>query len=1690
MCKNALYQFGRAKLFGILLFALLILSPGSFSIANAQDGPEMPPNDTRSRPATVISRQAAVERYSALAPVPTYAPGYYDTSVYMLGKVAVGIVLPESVGNAENWTPARQNEVTNEIQAGLDWWKTTGGTLANLSFEYDVQLGIPTNYEPISRPSSDDALWISQTLSNLGYTSGDYWDKVYAYNNHLRDQYQTDWAFTIFVVDSYNDSDGMFTDGYFAYAYIGGPFMVMTYDNDGWGINNMDRVAAHEIGHIFMAGDQYGSCSTTRKYGYLGVVNGNCNGTSSIMRDNSLVLDSFARRQIGWQDSDFDSIPDILDIVPTVTLASFSPNPTSNSILSYNGYVNNPAYPHAVCSEGDWCYSKDVTTQSISKVNYQVDSGQWKLATAQDGSFDSDAEDFYFGTGSLTSGQHTIKLTSENISGTVSSTWNDSVTVSAPAAAVGPGKVDDTDLSWTYTGNWSTYTGPGPYNNTIHFSGTIGSYAELDFQGNQFKLNYTGFTDRGVLDVYVDNVKVGTLNEYNSSLAWQSTWTSPHVIDTTHTLKLEHISGTYVDIDAVEILQVTPLSPGIYNDTNNAWHYNGNWLAYAGAGPYNNSMHFSSTIGNYATLVFQGNHFILTHSSYSNFGQLQVYIDDNLEGTLDEYYPTLIWQNPAPGPVVTNDTHVLKLVHATGAYVDIEAIKILQVTPLDPGTYDDADAAWTYSGNWLTYAGSGPYNNTLHYSNTIGNYASLVFRGSQFNLTHTGYTNRGQVQVYVDGNLEGTLDEFNSTLFWQRTVSSPSVADDTHLLKLVHSAGAFVDIDAIQIIGLPESTPPAAIDDLVATPGVSIGSVDLSWTAVGDDGTIGTATTYLVRFSPNPINDESSWNLATPVSIGSIPTPPKPAGQIETMTVTNIDLTAGNTYYFAVRAQDEVPNTSSVSTNIANSSAQAFAPPPPPNDNFSNATEITSMPFTESTDYLTAATTEESDPAIVQCNTDQGLNSIWYSYTPGADGILTLDTFGSVQFDTLLAVWTYNGGTFTHVSCNDDATENASLQSAIATYVYGGTTYYIEIVQFGQAPQSSPGATSPLAAPPIDNVILNANFSPATLKGLGKFDDTDSGWVYSNNWLTYNGPGPYNNTMHFSGTIGSYAALAFQGSRQFKLTYNGFSNRGRLDVYIDNVKVGALNEYSPSLAWQSTWTSSHYTDTIHTIKLVHASGAYVDIDAIEILQVTPLIPGIYDDMNNAWAYSGNWFTYNGPGPYNNTLHYSDTIGSFATLVFQGSQIILTHTGYPNRGQLLVYIDGNLEGALNEFNATLLWQKTTNGPSVAENTHILKLFHATGDFVDIDAIQIIGPPDTTTPSAINTLSASKGSVGGSVNLSWTAVGDDGTTGTATAYLVRYSTSVINDLTSWNNATPYPNSLIPKAAGQTENLTVYGLTPSQPYYFAVRAQDEVPNTGPVSGSPPSPVQPDPITPLGLGKYDDANPGWTYVGTWLTYAGPGPYSNTLHFSSTIGNYAIMAFQGNQFKLTYTGNPDRGNLDVYVDNVKVGTLNQYNLSLAWQRNWAGPHVTNTTHTLKLEHASGAYVDIDAIEILQVTPLSSGLYDDMNSAWHYEGTWLTYNGPGPYNNTMHYSNIIGNYATLVFQGNQFILTHAGNTDRGQVQVYVDGSLAGTLDEFNPTLLWQKTTNGPTVTNGAHVLKLVHSTGTYIDIDAIQIITP
>ncbi|HEU5181952.1 MAG TPA: choice-of-anchor D domain-containing protein [Candidatus Polarisedimenticolia bacterium] len=124
-------------------------------------------------------------------------------------------------------------------------------------------------------------------------------------------------------------------------------------------------------------------------------------------------------------------------------------------------------------------------------------------------------------------------------------------------------------------------------------------------------------------------------------------------------------------------------------------------------------------------------------------------------------------------------------------------------------------------------------------------------------------------------------------------------------------------LNAFRPIATPDENAPGAIVDLVAESPTGSG-VTLRWTATGDDGDVGQASGYDVRYSTSMI-DEGNFASATRVPG---PTNPAVAGSPEETSVSGLDF--GTLYFFAVKAKDEFGNAGPIS-NVA--SATTLGPP-------------------------------------------------------------------------------------------------------------------------------------------------------------------------------------------------------------------------------------------------------------------------------------------------------------------------------------------------------------------------------------------------------------------------------------------------------------------------------------------------------------------------------------------------------------------------------------------------------------------------------------------------------------------------------------------------------------------------------------------------------------------------------------------
>lgn len=328
-----------------------------------------------------------------------------DTGEYMLGDIAVTVVLMESDASAappgvtpdidtETWTPQTIAEVKTKVETGLAWWKTTladiSPVMANdLNFQVDYTYAnnpVKTRYEPINRTSNAFQQWMYDFLKVVGYNqTGDFSTDIRAYNNAHRLATNSNWAFTIFVVNSTNDVDDTFAVGgdfSRAFAYAGGRFMVVPSGRPA-------STFAHEVGHQFWARDEYSGEDWQARRGYYNTQNTNAphvgyTQVPSIMASGALLDTAYINRtsapstfaMIGWQDSDGDGIFDVLDVPLTLT-GSGRYDPVAG-VYRFQGSSSVQTLPNRNSSG----LQNDITINVVGRAEYRIDGGAWTPSTS------------------------------------------------------------------------------------------------------------------------------------------------------------------------------------------------------------------------------------------------------------------------------------------------------------------------------------------------------------------------------------------------------------------------------------------------------------------------------------------------------------------------------------------------------------------------------------------------------------------------------------------------------------------------------------------------------------------------------------------------------------------------------------------------------------------------------------------------------------------------------------------------------------------------------------------------------------------------------------------------------------------------------------------------------------------------------------------------------------------------------------------------------------------------------------------------------------------------------------------------------------------------------------------------------------------------------------------------------------
>ena len=265
--------------------------------------------------------------------------------------------------------------------------------------------------------------------------------------------------------------------------------------------------------------------------------------------------------------------------------------------------------------------------------------------------------------------------------------------------------------------------------------------------------------------------------------------------------------------------------------------------------------------------------------------------------------------------------------------------------------------------------------------------------------------------VFVDGSLHGTHTATGSGLL---VFDLPLNGQHTVIISS----------------GTADYTAPAAITNLGASTGTEVGSIKLTWTATGDDGNVGTAASYIIRHSTSAIT-AANWGSAADVTGEPLP---KPAGASETFTVTG--LTPGQTYYFAIKAQDEAGNISDISNSPSAPAAGDITPP-----------EISGVASSDITDTTATVswTTDEPADSVVEYGTTTGYGN--------TSSDATLETDHNRTLTGLSPDTTYH---YRVSSTDSDGNTATSGDFTFTTQPSGYDKIFSDIPDFGNADNWTP----------------------------------------------------------------------------------------------------------------------------------------------------------------------------------------------------------------------------------------------------------------------------------------------------------------------------------------------------------------------------------------------------------------------------------------------------------------------------------------------------------------------------------------------------------------------------------------------------------------------------------------------------------
>lgn len=445
------------------------------------------------------------------------------------------------------------------------------------------------------------------------------------------------------------------------------------------------------------------------------------------------------------------------------------------------------------------------------------------------------------------------------------------------------------------------------------------------------------------------------------------------------------------------------------------------------------------------------------------------------------------------------------------------------------------------------FQGANPGSNSVWYTLNLAQAASVSIDTLSSTIDN-GDPNFNDTMIAVYTGAPGALtqvacnDDASDSNFLSQLSNFNAAAGMTYYVYVARWSAVPLSWDGVLRVNFVFAEAPPTL-----TAASAAGGVDLSWTSVAS------ATEY--RVERKPLLTGSFAQIAV---------------------VTAPDLTYADTgltcevYQYRVRAYNSGTTLFGVYSNLANAEPQGCGLIPS-NDEWATADVASAFPYADVTPGVRYATININDPqttAMGDCTIGfprRGTHSVWYTVTPPSDGLLDVNTIGSVAgatpVDTFIGVFTGTYGALTQIACGDEGHTAFGPSVLSGIPVTGGVTYSIYVARWSATSTTGNSAYT-----------VNIDFT-STVTPPGAFDLS----------------APAHNSTHLMSAIpAALSWTASAGADSYSLTVNN----GTTDIISHSGLTGTSHTFTaPELALMTVGTYTWTVSAVNTDGTVAASNA-------------------------------------------------------------------------------------------------------------------------------------------------------------------------------------------------------------------------------------------------------------------------------------------------------------------------------------------------------------------------------------------------------------------------------------------------------------------------------------------------------------------